>query len=402
MKITAEKGAVTAPKGFKASGISVGLKKSGKPDMALLCPDSPCTAAGAFTRNKIKAAPVYQAMACLSDNECGAVIVNSGNANACTGSDGMRDAETMAAVTAGAMGLSSEDVAVCSTGIIGKRLDMNKICPGIEKCVSSLSPSGGSDFAKAICTTDTITKEVKAEFMIGDKKVCIGGCAKGSGMIHPNMATMLAFITTDAVIEKETLNKIFFASLRESFNSITVDGDTSTNDTAIIMASGKAGNRAIDSHGPGYNNFVRGLNAVMINLARMIVRDGEGATKIVTIRVESAPSEEEARRAAMAVARSNLVKTALFGNDPNWGRILCALGYSGSSFDSSAVSLTICGIPVVSGSEPLDFDAEKISSLMKKKEMEIFINLNSGSHKAVVHTCDLSYDYVKINAEYHT
>ncbi|OGJ84236.1 MAG: bifunctional ornithine acetyltransferase/N-acetylglutamate synthase [Candidatus Raymondbacteria bacterium RifOxyA12_full_50_37] len=396
------KGGITAPKGFLASGIACGIKKSGKPDLALLSSVSSALYAGAFTTNRFAAAPVVWCRKILARKKAiKAVVVNSGNANACTGLTGEKNARHMAELTAKTLDCSSSEVLVSSTGVIGHQLPMYKLEKGIPDAASRLKKDNGHAFATAILTTDLVSKQCAVEIDINGSPVRIAGCCKGSGMIHPNMATMLAFVTTDAIISLETLSKVFQRGLTLSFNRITVDGDTSTNDTCIMLANGEAKNPVIKS-GKYLELFSKALFHVLKELARKIVADGEGATKTVSIVVRGAKAEAEADKAARAIANSPLVKTALFGNDPNWGRILAAAGYSGVSFDPSRVELTLCGIRLVKNGQPLLFDAKTASDRLKEKEVDIVVDLHSGKAQAEMLTCDFSYDYVKINAEYHT
>ncbi len=393
-------GGVTAARGFLANGIACGLKRSGKPDLGVLVSESDAIALGAFTQNKFRAAPVKLDAARVGSGRIRGVVVNSGNANACTGSRGDRDALAMATIAEQVLRTAPQSMLVCSTGVIGHYLPTEKIRGGIAAVGPKAARSGGAAFASAIITTDTCTKTAAVELKLGGKTVRIGGACKGSGMINPHLATMLAFITTDASISASVLQKGFASAVERSFNCLTVDGDSSTNDTVLLLANGAAKNRKL---GPAeIQKFNKALHAVMMNLARQIARDGEGATKLVEIRVTGARSEQDGRLAAKAIANSPLVKTALFGNDPNWGRILCAVGYSGAEVNPDRAKLTVCGTRLVRNGRPTDFQAKLVSKAMSAPEILIEVDLASGRHSATVWTCDFSYDYVKINAEYHT
>ena len=392
---------ITRPKGFLAAGVRAGIKTEGK-DMALIYSEVPAVSAGVFTKNVVKAACVLLNRDRVPSSSMRAIVVNSGNANACTGEQGMQDARTMAAETARLLSIREDDVLVASTGIIGRRLPMDKVTAGIAQAVQSLSREGGSDAAQAIMTTDTRPKETFVQFKIGGSEITIAGMAKGAGMICPNMATMLAFITTDAAITPEMLQKCLSHSTDISFNCLTVDGDTSTNDSVLILANGAAGNKPISSPGADLDAFQRALDAVTISLAKQIAADGEGATKSIEITVEGAGSYEDCREIAKTIANSPLVKTAMFGCDPNWGRILAAAGRAGVDFDPKAVSLSLGDILLVKGGEPVESHEEEAHEYLKGHD--IAVNLRVGKEKwgATVWTCDFSYDYVRINAEYHT
>jgi len=392
-------GGVTLPRGFQASGVHCGIKKS-RPDFALIVSEKQAQAAGVFTSNLVKAAPVLVTMEHLESGFARAIVANSGNANACTGEKGLKDAEMMAEGVASLLAICPQEVAVASTGVIGKALPMDKVSEGIRLAVSNLSPKGSGDAAQAILTTDRSTKEVGLTGSIGGRNVSIGGIAKGSGMIHPNMATMLAFITTDVAIAPIMLRKALVQSVNESFNMITVDGDTSTNDMAIVMANGLAANALIDEEGPDFDEFCRGLREVTSSLAKMIVKDGEGATKFVEVRVQGASSVEDARCIARTVASSNLVKTAIFGADPNWGRILAAAGRAGVNFHPDLTDVYIGDVLVACSGKSGGFDEDCARKALAEKNIEITLNLNIGNEAASAWTCDLTYDYVKINASY--
>ncbi len=400
-QVTPLSGSVCAPQGFRASGVAAGIKPSGNPDVALIVSDVPCNAAAVFTTNRVCAAPVLVSREHLEDGRARAIVVNAGNANACTGEQGMRDARRMAELTAGAVGVDPREVIVCSTGVIGRPMPMAHLEIGIARAAAELSPHGDAQAARAIITTDTRPKECAVEVRIEDRIVRIGGMCKGSGMIAPNMATMLAFLTTDAEIWPEVLRPALVAATERTFNCVTVDGDCSTNDTLAILANGRSGVR-ITPGTPAHRAFCDGLLEVCTELAKELARDGEGATKLVTVEVRGARSAAQARQIAKTIANSPLVKTALFGNDPNWGRILCAAGYSGVPLDPARLALSVGGIPLVESGEPIPFDEATASAAMKVSELPIVLDLNLGKHDATVYTCDFSYDYVRINAEYTT
>ncbi len=400
------KGGVTAAKGFTAAGVRCGLKSKGR-DLAVLSSQSPAVAAGVFTTNRFAAAPVRLCRQRLRRcTQVRAVVVNAGNANACTGDQGEADAAAMAQRTASQLGLTPAEVLVASTGIIGTPLDMRKVNRGIAAACRALSRKGSDSAAQAIMTTDLVPKQAARKLVLGRKKttVVLGGMAKGSGMIHPNLATMLAFLTTDAAIDSRCLRHALRAAANESFNMMTVDGDTSTNDTVLLLANGQAGNaRITNPRSPDYELFFCALKDLCQDLAIQIARDGEGATRLIRIAVEGARSRRDARAVAKSVAGSNLVKTAVFGGDPNWGRILCAVGYSGVTIDPGRVSLWIGPAPIVRDGQPLPGDAARAApKAMKAREVCIRIALGQGKASVTAWTCDLSYDYVRINAEYHT
>ena len=395
-------GSICAPRGFRASGVAAGIKPSGNPDVALIVSDRPAAAAGVFTTNRVCAAPVLVARDHLREGTARAIAVNAGNANACTGETGMRDARRMAALTAELIGAAPTDVLVASTGIIGRPLPMDRLEQGLRRAAAELSPEGGPQAARAIMTTDTRPKEIAVEVPLDGSTVRIGGICKGSGMIAPDMATLLAFVTTDAGVWPEVLQSALRSVVEQTFNCLTVDGDCSTNDTLLILANGAADGARVAPGSPAHARFCDGLLYVCTHLAKELARDGEGATKLVEVQVRGASSFLAARQVGKAIANSPLVKTALFGNDPNWGRILCAAGYSGVDLDPARLALTVCGIPLVRDGEPLPFDEAAASQAMKAPENVVTLDLGLGAHSATVWTCDLSYDYVRINAEYTT
>ncbi len=402
-------GGITASAGFTAAGIHAGIKKR-KKDLALLVSDRPCTFAGSFTTNIVKAAPVSWDQAVVATQATvKAVIINSGNANACTGEQGEKDCKEMAALTASALDLTKdEEVLVCSTGVIGVPMPMQVIQEGIKAIVSELASGkeASQRAAEAILTTDTFTKEVATEVSIGGKTVRIGGMAKGSGMIHPNMATMLSFITTDAGIEKKTLQMLLDESIQDSYNMISVDGDTSTNDTVLVLANGASGADLLDPSHPDWDTFKTAFNWVNTELAKLIIRDGEGATKLLEFRVHGASDTQTARTLARAISSSSLVKTAYFGSDANWGRILCAMGYSGAAFDPNGVDLFFKSkkgeMQVVANGEPLEFDEREARNILMEEEVTTVVLLKDGQGSATAWGCDLSYEYVRINGEYRS
>jgi len=396
-------GGITAPQGFLASGVTGGIKKSGKKDTALIYSQSPAKVAGVFTTNQCAASCVLLNKVNIKDGLAQAIIVNSGNANACTGERGYQDTQEMVSFTAKKLDLEKEQVLVASTGIIGEFLAMDKIKTGIDKAVADLSQSGGQEAAEAIMTTDTYSKELAIEFEVGDELVKLGGIAKGSGMIEPNMATMLGFLTTDIAIDSNLLQEALVEAINQSFNRITVDGDQSTNDMVTILANGKAGNNIIVDKDEGYNVFLDALKYVCTYLAHQIVRDGEGATKFIEVEVKGAQSLKKATKIAKQIANSQLVKTAMFGQDPNWGRIIMAIGASGVELDLSKVEIKINDTVLLEqGERVIEHSTETKANLLNDEEIKIEVNLNLGEYSDKVWTCDLSYKYVEINAEYHT
>ncbi|HWI53293.1 MAG TPA: bifunctional glutamate N-acetyltransferase/amino-acid acetyltransferase ArgJ [Symbiobacteriaceae bacterium] len=398
------KGGVTAPAGFLAAGVHANIKGKGgtKKDVAVLFSRVPCAAAGVYTTNKVKAAPVTLSQARTATGKLQALVINSGNANACTGEQGMQDAETMAGLAAKGLGLEPGDVAVASTGVIGVPLPMDRVKAGIAQAAAAVTPDGGQAAAEAIMTTDTYDKQIALQFELGGATVTIGAMAKGSGMIHPNMATMLAFVTTDADVDAGALHVALKAATEKSFNMITVDGDTSTNDMLIALANGLAKNPKVVLGSTLYDAFAAALEQVLIHLAKEIARDGEGATKLMEIRVKGAPSVADARTAAKAVCGSMLTKAAVFGEDANWGRVLCALGYSGAEFDPAKVDLWLGDLPMMKAGTPLPFDEEAAARVLKEKVVVFTADLHSGAAEATAWGCDLTYDYVKINGSYRT
>ena len=396
-------GGITAVSGVCAAGVHAGLKKSEKKDVALIVTDAPAVAAGVFTKNSVTAAPVQVCRQHLADATAQAIIVNSGNANACTGELGMANAQQMAAVTAERLGLAANQVLVSSTGVIGQQLPMDIIANGIQLAADALSTEGGDDAAEAIMTTDTHAKSVAVAVEIDGTPVRIGGIAKGSGMIAPNMATMLSFLTTDACITGETLQSALTRVVDDTYNLLTIDTDMSTNDTVLLLATAKAGNPDIaETAGENYEAFCAGLQFVCTELTKMLARDGEGATKLVEVVVTRAKDRGDAEKAARAVAESPLVKTAIFANDANWGRIMMAIGKSGAAFHPYQVDVWLGDYQLVKDGMDAGFDEEKATALFAQDPVRITINLRAGDAAITMWTCDYSYDYIRINADYRT
>ena len=396
-------GGVTAPPGFLASGIHSGIKKVKALDLALIFSKEPCAAAGLFTRNRVIAAPVRLTQGHIQSGRLQAIVANSGNANACTGSKGEAAAQEMAALAARYLGIAPDQVAVASTGVIGEPPPLKALQAGIPQAVKALSPKGSLNAARAIMTTDRRPKEAALCANIGGQMVTLGGIAKGSGMIHPNLATMLAFITTNVAIEPMMLQQMLSSAAERSFNMITVDGETSTNDMLICLANGKAGNPDLSKSPEARTLFQEILDTVCITLAKKIAQDGEGATKFVEIIVRHAESFKQAKAIAMNVARSSLVKTAFFGEDANWGRIMAAIGAAGTEVDPDRIHLSFDQVRLVENGVGLGPAAERrAAKVLKKKSFTLTIDLAGGDASATAWTCDLSYDYIKINATYRS
>lgn len=390
-------------KGFKFSAVEAAVKKPGRLDLGLIFSEVPAVAAGVFTTNKVKAAPVLLGMERIKDGMCQAVVVNSGNANACTGTQGMEDAREMSRLVAEGLGIPDESVQVSSTGVIGQSLPMERLRHAIPRLIEGLESAGLDKVSRAIMTTDTFPKLEVRKGEAAGVPYTVAGIAKGAGMIMPNMATMLAFIATDAAVDPAWLKKVFIHANDASFNIISVDGDTSTNDTSLILANGMAGNAIIQEGTPESAVFMAVLDDVLLALARQIVTDGEGATKFVKIIVKGACSGADAKKAAMAIANSSLVKTAFFGQDANWGRILAAVGYSGADMDADRTDLYFDQVQMVRNGVFAGGNAEEDgSAVLKQKEFSVTVDLKMGDRVATVYTSDLSYDYVKINADYRT
>lgn len=393
-------GNIASPKGFKADGIHCGLKRKRK-DIGWIISTVPAQCAGVFTTNQVKAAPVLVTKEKLKNKSLQAIIVNSGNANACTGNQGYQDAITMCEKTAEHLNIDAAQVAVASTGIIGKHLPMFQIEAGLELLANN-QDCAAEDFQEAILTTDTCQKVSAYQEEIDGKTITVAGCAKGSGMIHPNMATMLSFITTDVNISSDLLQELLSELTEITFNQITVDGDTSTNDMVLVLANGEAKNAEIQKGSLAHQQFKNVLQAVFTDLAKSIAKDGEGATKLIEVQVENAVDEYSARMLAKSVVGSSLVKSAIFGQDPNWGRILCALGYSGIDFDSNQIEIYLEDTLVFAFGVPTDFSTDQLSEKLKQADITIKVNMHGGVAKGKAWGCDLTYEYVKINALYHT
>ena len=399
-------GGVCAAKGFKASGIYCGIRKNKtKKDLSLIYSEKPADAAAVYTTNLVKGAPLTVTKKHLENGKAQAIICNSGNANTCN-AKGIEIAEKMSVLTAEALGIDANDIVVASTGVIGQPLDITPIAKGIPSLVSELSENGGKNAAEGIMTTDTQLKEIAVSFMIDGKECHIGGIAKGSGMIHPNMATMLVFITTDAAISSDMLQKALSSDVADTFNMVSVDGDTSTNDMVTILANGLAKNKEITEDGEDFAVFMKALNTVTVHLCKMIAGDGEGATKLLECKVSGAKDVECAKTVAKSVICSSLTKAAMFGADANWGRVLCAIGYSGADVDVSKVNVSFKSpagtVDVCKMGAGVEFSEEKAKAVLLEKEIEILIELNSGSSSSTAWGCDLTYDYVKINGDYRT
>ncbi len=398
-----KKTGLSAVAGLRAAGVACGLKKTGRPDLALVVSDAPAAVAATFTLNRVQAAPVQVSKRHLRGGRFSAVVLNSGNANACTGRQGLADAEATAQEVARLLGRPVGEVFVASTGVIGRRLDMAAIRKGIAAAVPRLSAAGGPAAARAIMTTDTIAKEAAVSFPMGTRRVTVGGMAKGSGMIAPQMATMLAVIATDAAVAARTLQRLLRAAVAQSFNCITVDGDTSTNDMVLCFATGAAGAPRLTRGTAPFRRFEQALGDVCLRLAKLIAWDGEGATKLAEIRIQGARTAREARLAATAVATSPLVKTTLFGEDANWGRIMAALGRSGAAFDPERVDILVDDVSIVRRSQSLGPEAETAANRrLTRREFSITARLNAGRATARLWTTDLSEAYVRINAGYRT
>jgi len=395
-------GGITASFGFMASGVSAGIKKSGRKDIALIVAEKRCPAAAVFTTSSMAAPPVVVSRESISDGLLRAIIVNAGNANACTGESGMADARAMAEATATALGCDAADVLVASTGVIGVPMPMELVFAGIDEAAEALDLVAGEDAAEAILTTDTFVKTTGVAFELDGITYTVGGMAKGSGMIQPNMATMLAFVTTDAPLTSASCDAALRAAVARTFNRITVDSDTSTNDMCVLMASGSAGGDLIDPNDQGFAVVSSAIEHVCGELARMVVRDGEGATKLIAITVTGAESESDAEAVAFAIANSPLVKTAIFGADANWGRVAMAIGKSPARVDATRVRITFAGILTCEGGTAVPFSEEDAAVALAESDVEIAVDLGLGSGEATVWTCDLSYEYVRINGEYRS
>ncbi len=397
-----ENGSVTSPRGFTAAAVVAEIKYTGRTDLAVVYSTVPAQAAAVYTLNKFKAAPLQVTEQNISNGVAQAIVVNSGIANAGMGAEGMRLAREMSDCAAEALHIAKDDVVIASTGVIGMPLPMDRVKNGIQKVSQALYADGGHDAARAIMTTDTVCKEMAVQLRIDGKLVTIGAMAKGSGMIHPNMATMLGFITTDVNIDNKALQAAFKANIDDSFNMVSVDGDTSTNDMVVILANGQAGNAVLTEESPEFPAFKQALRDICIEMAQKIAGDGEGATKLVECTVTGAATKEDARLAAKAIIASSLVKTAIYGNDANWGRIACAAGYSGAQFDPDKVNIFIGDVQVAQNGMGLAFDEAKATETLKQKKVNILVKFNIGTEEATAWGCDLTYDYVSINADYRS
>ena len=399
-------GGVCAAKGFTASGVHCGIRKNRtKKDIALIFSEVKASAAATYTTNLVKGAPLTVTKNHIANGKAQAVICNSGNANTCN-ANGIEIAEEMSKLAANSLGIDADDMVVASTGVIGQPLNIEPIANGIPELVKNLSVNGGKDAAEAIMTTDTSLKEIAVEFEIGGKICHMGGIAKGSGMIHPNMATMLVFITTDAAISPEMLQKALSGDIKNTFNMICIDGDTSTNDMVTVLANGMAQNAEITTEGEDYNAFMKALNTINIHLCKMIAADGEGATKLLECTVTGAKDEQTAKTVAKSVICSSLLKAAMFGADANWGRVLCAIGYSGADVDVAKVGVSFKSskgeIEVCKNGAGVDFSEDKAKKILLENEITIAVTLDSGNYCSTAWGCDLTYDYVKINGDYRT
>ena len=401
-------GGVCAAKGFTAAGVHCGVKAGSSPDkndLALILSEKECAAAATYTMNRVKAAPLYVTMDHLENGVAWGVVANSGNANACC-PQSHENAEAMSTAAAAATGREPGDFVVASTGVIGQTINISAIQAGLPQAAAALSADGSDTAAHAIMTTDTVKKEIAVSLTIGGKEVRLGAIAKGSGMIHPNMGTMLAFVTTDCAITHEMLSDALHEVVSRTFNRVTVDGDTSTNDMCVVLANGMAGNSLIEWKDQDYETFLAALEEVCRHLSRAIAGDGEGASKLVTCKMHGARSEESAERLAKAVVGSSLVKAAMFGADANWGRVLCAMGYSKAPFRPEHVDVSFCSqagsILVCKQGDGVDFDEDKAKAILTEKEVIIDVDLHEGDESAECWGCDLTYDYVKINGDYRT
>lgn len=406
MEINIINGGVCAATGFKAGGVHCGIRKNRtKKDLALIYSDVKANAAAVYTTNLVKGAPLTVTKSHISDGKAQAIICNSGNANTCN-ANGIEIAEQMSELIANQLNIAANDIVVASTGVIGQPLDIAPIANGIPNLVNGLSYTGSADAAEAIMTTDTVEKQIAVEFKIGGKVCKMGGIAKGSGMIHPNMATMLVFITTDTAISAEMLQKALSGDIQNTFNMLSIDGDTSTNDMVSVLANGMAGNKQITADGEDFDIFMKALNTVTVNLCRMIAGDGEGATKLLECKVSGADTLDTAKTVAKSVVCSSLLKAAMFGADANWGRVLCAIGYSKAEVDVNKIDVSFVSnkgeILVCKNGAGVDFSEEKAKEILLEKEIVINVNLNSGEYSSTAWGCDLTYDYVKINGDYRT
>ena len=393
---------VTFPKGFKAAGVKAGIKKSGNLDLALIYTEKEAAVAGVFTKNAVAAAPVIVSREVVKGGKAHAIVANAGCANACTGETGLANARKMAALAAVEVGCAPDEVLVGSTGIIGVNLPMDKLEAGIKAAAAELSEDGSKNAGNAIITTDTYSKACSCEVEIGGQAVRFGAIAKGSGMIQPNMATMLCYITTDANISSQLMQKALSEIVEVSFNMISVDGDMSTNDTVLVLANGASGAAEITDGSPEFDKFYATLKEICQELSKRIAADGEGATKFLTINVSGTKTFEDAKTVAMSIAKSPLVKTAFFGEDPNWGRVICAVGYAGIPMVPEKTVIKFGGVPVYANGLGAEFNEDDIHKVMAEHDIVIDVEMGMGDAQATVWSCDFSYEYVKINGEYHT
>ena len=399
-------GGVCAAKGFKANGVHCGIRKNRtKRDLSLILSEVPASAAAVYTTNLVKGAPLIVTQKHIKNGVARAIVCNSGNANTCN-ANGIEVAEKTCAAAAKVLGISADDIVVASTGVIGQPLDVTPIVNGLPELAAGLSDNGSGYAAEGIMTTDTVLKEVAVEFTLSGKTCRIGGIAKGSGMIHPNLATMLVFITTDAKISPAMLKKALSSDITDTFNMVSIDGDTSTNDMVTVLANGMADNPEITEEGEDFATFMQALNSVTVSLCRLIAGDGEGATRLLECRVTGADSKQTARTVAKSVICSSLLKAAMFGADANWGRVLCAIGYSGAKLDVNKIDVAFASaagtVPVCKNGCGVDFSEEIAKKILSEKEIDILVCLNAGSESSCAWGCDLTYDYVKINGDYRT
>lgn len=397
-------GSITAPQGFLAAGDACGLKKNGQPDLALIISDRPAAAAGVFTQNVVKGHSLQLTREHIKSGIARAVVINSGNANACVGEPGLADARTMADAVAKKIGCPAEQVLTGSTGVIGKRLDMTAVQKGIESAYSTLASTveAGHLAEAAIMTTDLVPKECVVRFQIGEAEITVAGMAKGSGMIHPNMATMISVITTDCAVSSEILSSLLTSTVNKTFNRVSVDGDTSVCDMVVVLANGAAGNSPFSLDSDAAAQLAEAFEIVSTELSRLIARDGEGATKLVEVRASGVRTSDDAYKIVLAIAKSPLVKTAIFGEDANWGRILTAAGYSGANFDPDHCDIYLGDLKVCEKGCALLFDEAVAKTILQQKDLLIRVELNEGTASDRIWTCDFSYDYIKINGSYRT
>jgi len=401
-KVSVIDGGVTAPKGFKAGTAACAIKAPDRKDLVLIASDIPAVCAGMFTKNRVKGSPVLISREHVKNGKARAIIANSGNANVCNGEEGIESALAMVTGVSKLVGCAPSEVLVASTGVIGRSFPIDKVAAGIPAAYDNMSADYSPDVAAAIMTTDTVRKEIAVELEINGEMVKIGAIAKGSGMISPNMATMFCFITTDADIDAKALRKALQETVARTFNCLTVDGDMSTSDTVFILANGAAGNNTIRTRSKAFERFSAALTEVCLKMTRELARDGEGATRLIEINVRSAAGTDEARCVGLAIANSPLVKTAFFGCDPNWGRIICAAGYSGVAIEESRITIVINGVKLFDEGKVIPFNEKEVRRAIDTAEVKVDVDLGMGEAKSTIYTSDLTYEYVKINAEYTT